>query len=180
MREALARLSSESFVTAIGKSGFKVSPISKQDYQQLIDLRKYLELNALRTSMKLGDINWEAKIIAAHHRMSNLEKLRNDTDADFNERKEEMHRKYHYSLLSACGSWWELKVLDNLTNHIERYRRVLGINLVPTDPAFDQVQDEHERLMDAVLKKDFDTASLILEDHRMRTYKKIKLKLENI
>lgn len=105
--------------------------------------------------------------------MSKLEKLHDDTDTAFNEKKEEMHRKYHYSLLSACGSWWELKVLDNLANHIERYSRVLGINLVPTDPAFDQVQDEHQRLMDAVLKKDFDTASLILEDHRMRTYKKI-------
>tara|TARA_Y100000746_G_scaffold185458_1_gene164026 strand:- start:7 stop:549 length:543 start_codon:yes stop_codon:yes gene_type:complete len=180
LREALARLASESFVTAIGKSGFKVSPISKKDYQQLIDLRKYLELNALRASMKLGDVHWEAQIIAAYHRMSKLVKLPDDTDAAFNERKEEMHRKYHYSLLSACGSWWELKVLDNLTNHIERYRRVLGINLASTDLAFNQVQEEHQRLMGAVLKKDFDAASLILDDHRMRTYKEIKIKLENI
>jgi DNA-binding GntR family transcriptional regulator len=58
LKEVLARLASESLVKAIGKSGFKVSPISKKDYQQLISVNtSALELNALRPSIKFGDIN---------------------------------------------------------------------------------------------------------------------------
>ena len=46
-----------------------------------------------------------------------------------------------------------------------------GVNIVHNVQASD---------VSTFLKKDFDAASLILDDHRMRTYKEIKIKLENI
>ena len=178
LREALARLASESFVTATGKSGYKVSPISTYDYEQLIGLRRYLEIKALKSSMTLGDIDWEAGILAAYHRMSKLTKLESEGELLYSEKKEELHRNYHFALLASCESWWELKIINNLTNHIERYRRVLGITLDASSSEYHKVQNEHHLLMTAVISKNFKEASSILDEHRKRTYKLIREKLE--
>ena len=180
LREALARLASESFVTATGKSGYKVSPISTYDYEQLIGLRRYLEVKALKSSMILGDVDWEAGILVAYHRMIKLTKLDLEDGRMYNEKKEELHRNYHFALLASCESWWELKIITNLTNHIERYRRVLGITLNTSSSDYHKVQSEHHLLMSAVISKDFKEASSILDQHRKRTYDLIREKLETV
>lgn len=180
LREALARLASESFVTAAGKSGYKVSPISTYDYEQLIGLRRYLEVKALKSSMILGDVDWEAGILVAYHRMIKLTKLDLEDERLYNEKKEELHRNYHFALLASCESWWELKIITNLTNHIERYRRVLGITLNTSSSDYHKVQSEHHLLMSAVISKDFKEASSILDQHRKRTYDLIREKLETV
>ena len=180
LREALARLASESFVTATGKSGYKVSPISTYDYEQLIGLRRYLEVKALKSSMILGDVDWEAGILVAYHRMANLTKQELDSEHLYNEKKEEVHRNYHFALLASCESWWELKIISNLTNHIERYRRVLDITLNTSSSEYHEVQNEHHLLMSAAIAKNFKEASFILDEHRKRTYKLIREKLETV
>ena len=180
LREALARLVSESFVTATGKSGYKGSPISTYDYEQLIGLRRYLEIKTLKSSMVVGDLDWKAGVIAAYHRMSRLTKLESEQENRFNEKKAELHRSFHYALIASCESWRELKVIKNLTSHIERYRRALDIKLNASTPECNQVQNEHHHLMEEAVSKNCKEASTILDEHRKRTYELIRKKIETI
>jgi DNA-binding GntR family transcriptional regulator len=112
--------------------------------------------------------------------MSKLTKLESEGELLYNEKKEELHRNYHFALLASCESWWELKIISNLTNHIERYRRVLAITLNTSSSEYHEVQNEHHLLMSAVISKNFKEASSILDEHRKRTYKLIREKLETI
>src|SRR5580700_8623872 len=69
VREALSRLVPEELVVSRDQRGFLVSPVSLADLADLTDVRCEIESLALRRSVALGDVNWEAGILAAEHRL---------------------------------------------------------------------------------------------------------------
>ena len=69
LREALNRLAAEGLVEAEERRGFRVKPVSIAEFLDLTRVRLLLEKEALKESMRLGDDEWEARIIAAFHRM---------------------------------------------------------------------------------------------------------------
>ena len=64
LREALSRLSSDGFVITEGQRGFRVTPISPEDLEDVTDLRITLELQALRKSLLSGGDDWESRVVA--------------------------------------------------------------------------------------------------------------------
>ncbi len=180
LREALARLAAEHFVTAEGKRGFRVSKISEDDFDQLVDIRKNLEAQALRLSIANGDENWEAVIVANYHRMTRTTPPGLNSDPVAEEKRESRHRKFHHALLSACGSKWQLRFLDQLTGHLERYRRIMAPRSKITHLIADEIEKEHLLLMEHVINRNVLTALSILNDHRRRTYSAIKNEFRNL
>ena len=73
LREALNRLAGEGFVTVEEQRGFKVAPVSQDDLKDLSRMRIMLECEALRESIRNGGDEWEANLIAAHHRLQKVE-----------------------------------------------------------------------------------------------------------
>src|SRR5947208_1159657 len=59
LREILNRLTSERLVLAEGQRGFEVSPISRQDLQEIAALRQLLEAHVIEKSFAAGDVEWE-------------------------------------------------------------------------------------------------------------------------
>src|SRR5690625_1598806 len=51
LREALMRLSSEGFVTAEGQRGFKVAPISLEEFKEITDARVAIEELLLKEAL---------------------------------------------------------------------------------------------------------------------------------
>jgi GntR family carbon starvation induced transcriptional regulator len=174
LREALARLAAEHFVTAEGKRGFRVSQISVQDFVQLVDLRKDLESRALRLSIANGDDDWEAAIVASFHMLARTTPPGLVRDAATDEVRELRHRRYHHALVNACGSRWLLRFLDHLTSHLERYRRIMTPRSRITDSDAKEIEVEHRRLMDYVINRDVRQALAVMDIHRRRTYSAIK------
>lgn len=174
LREALARLAAEHLVTAEGKRGFRVSEISEDDFDQLVDIRKDLEARALRLSIANGDDDWEAAIVASYHKMSRTSPpgLRRDPAAE--EERELRHRRFHHALVSACGSKWQLRFLDHLTGHLERYRRIMTPRSKITDKVAEEIEQEHHLLMEHVIDRNVRSALSIMNEHRSRTYSAIK------
>ncbi|MGI9524979.1 MAG: FCD domain-containing protein, partial [Hyphomicrobiaceae bacterium] len=175
LREALARLAAEYYVTAEGKRGFRVSEISQADFDQLVDMRDHLEARALKLSVASGDDDWEAAIVASYHKMrktSSPPGLVCDPAAD--EERELRHRTFHYALLSACGSRWQLRFMDQLTSHLERYRRIMTPRSKITKKVAREIEDEHRRLMESAIARDVQTTLSIMSGHRRRTYAAIK------
>ncbi len=70
LREILNRLSSEGLVLAEGQRGFEVSPISESDLREIAALRLLLETHALEQSFARGDVDWEARLVSAHYKLS--------------------------------------------------------------------------------------------------------------
>ena len=80
LREILTRLAAESLVVAEGQRGFEVAPASETDLRELGELRLLLENHALAASLRAGDLEWEGRVVAAHHKLAAVEKqlLRGD------------------------------------------------------------------------------------------------------
>lgn len=169
LREALSRLVSENLVLSVDRRGFMVSPMSLADFRDLTDLRKILEKEAIRRSFERGDGSWEAELVAAYHQLGRAQERIDADDPSTMAEWEMLNRRYHDSLVSACGSEWLLRTRGNIYVCAERYRRIcLAIRNVPRD-----VQKEHRMIRDAALERDVGKASRLIDEHLERTYQKV-------
>jgi DNA-binding GntR family transcriptional regulator len=163
LREALFQLVAEGLVTMEDQRGFRVAPVSAADLADLTDQRVFLESQALRLSVERGDLIWESRVLAAHHRLAHTPMLRPDR-AELTAEWTEAHRAFHRVLLEACGSAWLLRFRDVLSDQAERYRRWS----VRQEPGRD-VAGEHRGIAEAVLARDAAAAVQLLTAHYRHT-----------
>jgi GntR family carbon starvation induced transcriptional regulator len=146
IREGLSRLVAEGFLVAVGQRGYRVAPISLEEFLDLQAMRIDLELKALRESIRLGDENWEIELMAAFQRLQNFENR--DWVADEIANWEERHHAFHETLISACSSPLLMRFCQTLHQMSDRYRRVC---LKTRDPDRD-VAREHQLLYRAHMR----------------------------
>jgi|SRR5579871_605342 len=159
LREALSRLSSEGFVAAEGARGFAVMPASAKDLRELAAMRQLLESHALRKSFECGDIEWESRVVAAYHKLSRIEKELGSGDISDPELWKQYDCAFHQALISACDS----KVLMDIHATVQdKYFRYLMIAAVFRGPP---AAEEHRRLLDCSLSRDWASAQQILAVH---------------
>lgn len=158
LREALATLAGMGLVVQEVQRGFRVAPASCDDLRDVTETRVKLETMALRLAMERGGPDWEASILAAHHRLARNPRT---TDRLIDETWEGLHRTFHMALIAACGLPRLLSFCDVLHNHFDRYRRiaVLRARRHPT------LRSRHADMVDAVLAKQWDRAPQLLEEH---------------
>ncbi len=161
LREALTRLVGEALVTSEEQKGFRVAPVSLEDLADLTRARKFVELEALRESILLGDDAWEGRLVAAFHRLSKVEaKLASGPEQQQDE-FEIRNNEFHAALISACPSRWLHHLHGILYQQSERYRRISLVNrLVPRD-----VHAEHKAVFDAALARDVELACRLVGEH---------------
>src|SRR5438046_8879739 len=73
LRELLSRLTSEGLIVAEGARGFEVAPISPENLKEVANLRQLLECHAMVLSFATGDMEWEGRVVAAHHKLAMVE-----------------------------------------------------------------------------------------------------------
>ena len=162
LREAITRLVSDALVVAEGQRGFRVAPMALADLADLTRLRVQIEIEALRRSVREGDAAWRARVQAAYDDISAIEQPLLPTDA---RRWELANRRLHEALISGYDSPWTLKVLQQLSQHSERYRRAaIGLNDSRRD-----VHAEHALIVELALSGQEARAALALEAHIART-----------
>ena len=173
LREALLLLVTDALVVAQGQRGFRVAPISIEDFEDITRTRILLETEALRQSIALGGEDWEAGIVAAFHRLSRAEqKLGGQEDYVHTaaEDWEKRNRAFHDALIAASPSRWIRHFQNILYQQSERYRRIsLFRRPIPRD-----VHAEHEALFDATMARDADRATAILAEHILRTLESVR------
>ncbi len=168
LREALSLLISDALVISQGQRGFRVAPVSLDDFEDITATRVMLECNALRQSIAMGDDAWEASLLAAFHRLTKAEKKR--IGSEEREEWEERNRIFHEALISACPSRWLKHFLSILYQQAERYRRLsLYLQPIPRD-----IHVEHEALLHAAMARDADKAASILAEHIQLTFRSIQ------
>nr|WP_238481968.1 FCD domain-containing protein [Pinisolibacter aquiterrae] len=165
LREALTRLVGEALVTSEEQRGFRVAPISIEDFADLTRTRRLIEVEALRQSIVFGDDLWEAGLVAAFHRLSKVEEKLPDAPERQQDEFEERNRDFHRALIAACPSRWLKHMHAILFQQSERYRRIaLCDRTVPRD-----VHTEHKAVLEAALARDVDLACRLEGEHIERT-----------
>ncbi|WP_176595512.1 MULTISPECIES: FCD domain-containing protein [Sphingobium] len=162
VREALSRLVPEELVVARDQRGFVVAPLSPEDLIELTDLRCEIESIALRLSVKNGDVDWEAGILAAEY------KLRSEpvpaTGEDPRLKWAQNHAQFHSALVSACGNRRLFSLHGQLYEQSERYRGLLFDLESDRD-----VNEEHHEMVKFALARDADALVQATVDHLRRT-----------
>jgi len=159
LREILNRLSSEGLIKAEGARGFEVMPTSPENLRQVASMRQLLECHALRESFEAGDMEWEGRVVAAHHKLAQMEKRMASGDRTDPETWKRYDWEFHHALISACGS----QVL--LDTHAIIYDRYLRYQMIAAVYRGKAATGEHRMLMEAALMRDWRVAQKTLTTH---------------
>lgn len=161
VREAVTRLASEGLVEASPQRGFRVQSISVERLRDLTWVRVQLETLALRQSIANGDVDWEANLVAAHHRLAVTPMYLDDGAGSTDWMA--AHGAFHTALVAAAGSPTLERLRRQLYDASELYRYWVG-NL-PQRPVRPRVADEHRAIFEAALDRDADRAVELLTQH---------------
>jgi len=161
IREALSRLTSDGLVISEPQRGFRAAPISVAELQDLTMVRMEIESLCLRRAIAAGTVEWEARLVAAFHRLSRTpERVPTDpvrSDDDW----AGAHAAFHLALVDGGDSPWLLRLHSQLYAQSERYRRLS----IPLTTGARDVAAEHQGILDAVLARDAARAVLLLTRH---------------
>jgi GntR family transcriptional regulator, carbon starvation induced regulator len=155
LREILNRLASEGFVVAEGQRGFEVAPVSIQNLRELAQLRILLEHHAMTESFRAGDMEWEGRVVSAHHKLAATERAIASAGDDPELRKR-YDGEFHQALISNCGSRELMQthavVFDKYFRYALQYRGSATV-------------EQHRALLDCALRRDAEAAKGILTEH---------------
>ena len=161
IREALSRLTSEGLVVAEPQRGFRVAPISRADLEDLTMVRIEVEGLCLARAIAVGTVDWEARLVAAFHRLSRTPERVASDPARSADDWAEAHAGFHSALVDGADSPWLLRLHSQLYAQSERYRR-LSIPLGSMDR---DVDGEHRQIMEAALARDTKRALGLMRRH---------------
>lgn len=156
LREALNRLAAYGLLEQENQRGFRVPALKREELDDIADLRRRFEGQALEQALRHGGDEWEAGLLAAFHRLK-----RADDVPDRLEHWEQMHLQFHRHLLEPCGSPWLLRFIEQLHDQFDRYRR-----MAPANPAVrDTLNQQHGELVDLAMTRDVERARDLLAEH---------------
>lgn len=159
LREILNRLTSDGFVFAEGQKGFQVLPVSATDLRELADLRIMIEGHALRQSFAMGDLDWEAQVVAAYHKLHVLETRVMAGAEAMREEWKNADWQFHRATIAACRSRNLMEVHGAIFDKYLRYQ-MMALTFRGEIAA-----REHKALLDAALAHDADAAIAVLKEH---------------
>lgn len=169
IREALSRLLSQNLIIATERRGFRVREMSYDDLRDITLTRFVIEREALRLSMKQGDDEWIASIIASLHRLRLLVSRQTEGEGLRGPEFDKMHEHFHAALISACKSPRLISQANNLYLQAYRYRATMMGNWA--DP--EKFIAAHETLAMAATERREAEAISLLEDHLTTTLRHV-------
>jgi DNA-binding GntR family transcriptional regulator len=159
LRETLGRLIAERLVVAEGQRGFEVAAFSATDLRELANLRLLLEGHALAHAFRAGDVEWEARVLAAHHKLAQMQERLRAGDAAVLDAWRRFDSQFHQTLISACGS----RTL--MATHAAVFDRYLRYQTLALGFRGEIAVREHRALCDAALRRDAAAAREVLAAH---------------
>jgi len=165
LREALSHLVSEGFVTLDVGRGYRVAPVSLADLDDVVSLYAEFETRALADSIRHGDDDWEARVVASGHRLVLIHALPWEERMKRHGEWVSRHRDFHGRLVECCRSRWLLRLRAVLFDQLDRYR---FLSKMHRSDGMDK-GNEHRRIMEHALARDVDGACRLMEQHIRET-----------
>ena len=158
LREILNRLASDGFVVAEGRKGFEVAPVSIDNLRELAELRLLLESHAMEKSFARADMEWEGRVVSAHHKLASTER-RMQSQIGEPEQWKRYDGEFHAALISNCGS----RVI--MEAHATTFDKYFRYQMVAFAYRGEEPARQHRALLDCALKRDAARAKLVLTEH---------------
>ncbi|MFE2716512.1 GntR family transcriptional regulator [Streptomyces mirabilis] len=166
VREALTRLSAEGLVRSEPQLGFSVIPLDRPGLVDLTNVRVELETLALRWAIEKGDLEWEARVVGALHRLGRTEFRVPGTNSQVSEAWSTAHAELHEALASGCDSPLLMELRQGPYDAAEIYRRWT----MPAQQREERdIHGEHTAIVNAAMSRDADLAAQLLEQHLRQT-----------
>lgn len=158
LREILSRLTSEGFVVAEGRRGFEVAPVSAANLKELAELRVLLECHAMERSFARGDMEWEGRVVSAHHKLAAVEQRMNAGKFE-----DALWKRYdgefHQALISNCGS------AELICAHQLVFDKYFRYPILSADRRGSEPIRQHKTLLECALAHDAKKAADVLVEH---------------
>lgn len=162
IREALSLLSSGTLIERIDQRGFRVRPISRHEFDELLKTRCWLEEVALRQSIRNGSGDWHESLVVTAWRLSREKRAEAGSESNS---WEALHKSFHMQLLAKCGSSFLLDTCSQLYDLNIRYRYVARSG----EPQKRDVASEHNAIVEAATAREEDRAVELLIAHYQQT-----------
>jgi len=170
LREAVSRLVPDGLVKFEDQRGYRVAPVSATNLAEITDLRAGLEVQALRAAIAGGDLDWEADVLRALHRLNHT--ARDPASPVGIDAWEALHEGFHLALISGCRQPLLMHFCTVLRAMNGRYRRLLPGHSPGRDSAA-----EHAAIAQAATAHHTDAACAALHDHITRTGRDLAARL---
>jgi GntR family carbon starvation induced transcriptional regulator len=176
LREALSRLETERLVTFSPNRGYRVAGASAAEMEDLQKARAAVETALLREAIRLGDEQWEQRLVAAHYSFKQAKPLRWRMPEAELARWEQKHEAFHQALLSGSPSLWLSRFAGQINDQLHRHHRNLVLARLLDGPGAAQERysevlarassiDHHTLLMEAALARKENRALALLAEH---------------
>ncbi|KAF5884013.1 MULTISPECIES: GntR family transcriptional regulator [Rhizobium] len=159
LREILSRLTTENLVVAEGQRGFEVSPASRRELLELADLRIVLETHAIGLAFAAGNLEWEGRIVAAHHRLAAAERKLLAGDVSRTVDWVRYDWEFHQAIVSACNSATLMATLSSVFDRFLRY------HMLAESFRGKPVVDDHKLLFELSIRRDVAGAIDVVRRH---------------
>jgi len=159
IREAVRQLEALGLAEHVPHHGAKVMRLDVEELRELFSIRLALEGMAVRRAAALFD---EANAQSARAHLTAYDDARHRGDIRAAVRA---HGSFHFTLYSASGSEWLVRLIRPAWENSERYRALA----TPSSEVIRARQLEHERILEACASGDGETAARELRSHLEQT-----------
>jgi DNA-binding GntR family transcriptional regulator len=160
IRECLLRLVGDGLAERLPNRGFVVPEAGDARWQVIAEARAAVEPAMLRMSISRGNLEWETRVRAAHHRLAGTPPYEHDDDVHFSDAWATAHHGFHRALLDACGNDVLLDTFERLWTASELSRRWSAARAPDRD-----YLTEHRRLERLALSRQGEAAADALVAH---------------
>lgn len=161
IREALTRLAADQLIINEPNRGFRVMTMDPQQIENLLEARRVNECAAIRLAIQRGDREWESRVVAAHHRLTNP--APDSTDDE----RAAAHHDFHLTIMSGCGNDRLVEICESLFRASELYRQ--WAQHTARTPGGRNQHREHSEIVKAIIDRDSERAVELHERHLERT-----------
>jgi DNA-binding GntR family transcriptional regulator len=159
IREALIDLAREELIEMVRNRGFRIREMSEADLDEVVEIRRLLEVPAIR---KVADHRMIGDLTEARALSQAIEACTREADWSGFITND---RKLHLLLLSYLGN----NRLVTLVGGLRDLTRLYGLSRVANSAGFAESTHEHDLLLDAIAAGDGDRAAQIMEHHLRHT-----------
>ncbi|HEV7619735.1 MAG TPA: GntR family transcriptional regulator [Burkholderiaceae bacterium] len=160
LRESLCQLVGNGLVMLESQRGFRVTPVSREDLVDVISIRRWVEVYALELSIDRRNEQWSQEVKSALDEFTFVAAKAGDS-RPINKDWQEIHRKLHFAMISACDSPTLLQFCSQIYDRFDRYRRLA----VPAQAFMAATAGDHGAIARAALAGERNKAKLLLERH---------------
>lgn len=164
VREALLELSSQGLMEFLPRKGVVVNTFKPEDVDEIFELRNIIESHAFLkacTHPKELDLPKIKEILKTQQRIASKNKgIENFMEKD---------REFHTVFARATGNRRLIGIMENIRDMIH----IMGSYALFTEGRMKDVVQEHEKILDAVIRKDADTVLDLLALHLKKSKKAV-------